>query len=132
MAMRHPAGDKAGFTLVSVMIAVCLLSLGLVALAKSQGVLARSETDTANRSSALAVAQGYTEVVRSRDPNTLASEGATQVDANGAVVAGGLYTRSTVVSSDAPNLLRVTITVNYPRARSPLSIVTLIYKPTAT
>jgi len=130
--MKNPANNEAGFTLVSVMIAVCLLSLALMALAKSQGVLARSETDTANRSSALAVAQGYTEVVRSRDPNTLASEPAVQVDANGAPAVGGPYTRSTVVSSDAPNLLRVTITVDYPRARSALSIVTLIYKPTAT
>jgi Tfp pilus assembly protein PilV len=114
------------------MIAVCILSLGLMALAKSQGVLARSETDTANRSSALAVAQGYTEVVRSRDPNTVASEPAVLVDANGAPTTDGPYTRSTTVSSDAPNLLRVTITVDYPRSQSPLSIVTLIYKPTAT
>ena len=132
MAVKQRAGGEAGFTLVSVMIAVCMLSLGLMALAKSQGVLARSETDTANRSSALAVAQGYTEVIRSRDPSTVVSEPAVQVDANGAPATGGPYTRSTVVSSDAPNLLRVTITVDYPRSRSPLSIVTLIYKPTAT
>jgi Tfp pilus assembly protein PilV len=61
--MRTPRGNEAGFTLISVMIAVILLSLGLIALAKAQGVLARSETDTANRSSALAIAQGYTEVI---------------------------------------------------------------------
>jgi hypothetical protein len=35
------------------------------------------------------------------------------------------------VTSDAANLLRVTVTVNYPRAAAPLRIVTLIYKPTA-
>lgn len=132
MAMKAPRSNQAGFTLVSVMIAVILLCLGLIALAKAQGVLARSQTDTANRSSALAIAQGYTEVIRSRDPSTLASEGTVQVDANGAVAAGGLYSRSTIVSADAPNLLRVTVTVNYPRAAVPLQIVTLIYKPTAT
>ena len=114
------------------MIAVVLLSLGLMALAKTQGVLARSQTDTANRSSALAIAQGYTEVIRSRDPAILASEGTVQVDANGLVAAGGVYSRSTTVTSDSPNLLRITVSVNYPRAAAPLSIVTLIYKPTVT
>lgn len=132
MAVNNRRSREAGFTLVSVMIAVCLLSLGLMALAKAQGVLARSETDTANRSSALAIAQGYTEVVRSRDPATLVSETATLVDANGTVNLGGKYSRSTTVSSDAPNLLRVIVTVTYPRAQSPLQIVTLIYKPTIT
>jgi Tfp pilus assembly protein PilV len=122
---------EAGFTLVSVMIAVILLSLGLIALAKAEGILARAQTDTANRSSALAIAQGYTEVIRSRDPATLASEAAVQVDVNGQPAAGGLYSRSMTVTSDAANLLRVTVTVNYPRAAAPLRIVTLIYKPTA-
>ncbi|MEO8031137.1 MAG: hypothetical protein ABJC74_14825 [Gemmatimonadota bacterium] len=132
MAVNNRRSREAGFTLVSVMIAVCLLSLGLMALAKAQGVLARSETDTANRSSALAIAQGYTEVVRSRDPYTLVSEAATLVDANGAVNLAGKYSRATTVSSDQPNLLRVIVTVTYPRAQSPLQIVTLIYKPTIT
>lgn len=130
--MKTPRRGEAGFTLISVMIAVILLSLGLIALAKAQGVLARSETDTANRSSALAIAQGYTEVIRSRDPATLASEPTVQVDANGLPAVDGAYSRSTTVSSDSPNLLRVTVTVNYPRAAMPLSIVTLIYRPTST
>jgi Tfp pilus assembly protein PilV len=130
--MRTPRRSEAGFTLISVMIAVILLSLGLIALAKAQGVLARSETDTANRSSALAIAQGYTEVIRSRDPSTLASEAPVQVDANGLPAAGGAYSRSTTVTSDSPNLFRITVTVDYPRAAMPLSIVTLIYRPTAT
>jgi Tfp pilus assembly protein PilV len=129
--MRTPRGNEAGFTLISVMIAVILLSLGLIALAKAQGVLARSETDTANRSSALAIAQGYTEVIRSRDPAALASEPTVQVDANGLPAVGGAYSRFTTVTSDSPNLLRITVTVNYPRAAVPLSIVTLIYRPTA-
>jgi len=131
MAMTRSMRREAGFTLVSVMIAVILLSLGLIALAKAEGILARAQTDTANRSSALAIAQGYTEVIRSRDPATLASEAAVQVDVNGQPAAGGLYSRSMTVTSDAANLLRVTVTVNYPRAAAPLRIVTLIYKPTA-
>lgn len=131
MAMTRSKRREAGFTLVSVMIAVILLSLGLIALAKAEGILARAQTDTANRSSALAIAQGYTEVIRSRDPATLASESALQVDVYGQPAAGGLYSRSMTVTSDAANLLRVTVTVNYPRAAAPLRIVTLIYKPTA-
>ncbi len=132
MAMTTSKRREAGFTLVSVMIAVILLCLGLIALAKAEGVLARAETDTANRSSALAIAQGYTEVIRSRDPATLASESAVQVDVYGQPAAGGLYSRSMTVTSDAANLLRVTVTVDYPRAAAPLRIVTLIYKPTVT
>jgi len=130
--MKTSNRGEAGFTLVSVMIAVILLSLGLIALAKAEGVLARAQTDTANRSSALAIAQGYTEVIRSRDPAVLVSESAVQVDANGQPAVSGLYSRATTVTSDAANLLRVTVTVNYPRASAPIRIVTLIYKPTVT
>jgi hypothetical protein len=71
-------------------------------------------------------------VIRSRDPAILASEGTIQVDANGLPAVSGAYSRSTSVTSDSPNLLRITVTVDYPRAAAPLSIVTLIYKPTAT
>jgi Tfp pilus assembly protein PilV len=128
--MKHPNRKDAGFTLVSVMIAVILLNLGLIALAKTQGLLARSQGDTANRSTALAIAQGYTEVIRSRDPLTLASEAPVQVDAEGLPAAGGRYSRATTVTADAANLLRVEVKVTYPRGVLPLTLVTLIYHPT--
>ena len=128
---NHSSKSERGFTLVSVMIAIILLNLGLLALVKAQGVLARSQTDTATRATALAIAQGYTEVLRSRNPATLASEAAVQVDAEGQPAADGVFFRSSTVTSDAANLLRVTVNVTYPRGTQPITLITLIYKPTA-
>lgn len=131
MAMNKAHRKDSGFTLISVMIAVILLNLGLIALAKTQGVLARSQGDTANRATALAIAQGYTEVIRSRNPSTLASEPAVQVDPEGQPAPGSPFSRATTVTADAANLLRITVTVTYPRGILPLTLVTLIYRPTA-
>ncbi len=127
----HPKRSERGFTLISVMIAIILLNLGLLALVKTQGVLARSQVDTATRATALAIAQGYVEVIRSRNPATLASEGAVQVDAEGQPSASGVFVRSSTITSDAANLLRVIVNVTYPRGTQPITLITLIYKPTA-
>ena len=127
----HPRPqNEAGFTLVSVLIAITLLTVGLMALAKTQTVMVQTQAGVATRSTALAIAQGYTEVIRSRDPATLVSEAAVSVDDQGQPSAQGKFSRSTVVTDDATNLVRVRVQVDYPRARMPIEIITLIYRRT--
>ena len=128
--MRQSRNNQGGFTLVSVLVAITLLTIGLMALARTQSVMVKAQSTMATRSTALVIAQTYTEIIRSRDPATLASEAPVQVDATGQPNAAGQYRRSTVVTNDATNLLRVTISVDFPQSVSPIQIITLIYKKT--
>ena len=123
-----PRRGNDGFTLVSVIVAIVILSTGLLALARAQAMLVATQANTANRTTGLSIARGYTEVLRSRDPWAIVSEAATTVNAYGVVDGAGKYSRSTVVTVLAPNLLQVRIQVNYPRAATPLEITTLIYR----
>lgn len=124
----QPRRGTAGFTLVSVIVAIVILSTGLLALARAQGMLVATQGTTANRSIALTIARDYTEVLRSRDAWTLVSEAGALVDARGVADASGKYTRSTAVTILAPNLLQITVQVAYPKGPSPLAITTLIYR----
>jgi Tfp pilus assembly protein PilV len=119
-----------GFTLVSVIVAIVILSTGLLALARAQGMLVATQGTTANRSTALTIARDYTEVLRSRDAWAIASEAAATVNGRGVAVANGRYTRSTTVTVIAANLLQVTVQVTYPKGPTPIQITTLIYRST--
>jgi type II secretory pathway pseudopilin PulG len=125
-----PMRDQRGFTLLSVLVAVTMLTLALLSLAQTQAMLTAAETGVASRGEALAVATGYVEQLRGSDPATLASEGAVAVDREGKPTAAGPYKRSTVVSLDRPNLVRLRVLVDYPRAAVPVELVTLLYKQT--
>jgi len=119
--------NEAGFTLVSVIMAVVILSIGLLALTKSQSLLVRAEAMSAQRSIALGIARNYIEEVRSRTPDPVA-EPAVSVDETGTLAATGKYRRSLEVADLGNNLYRVTCNVIYPRNTTPVSIVTLIYR----
>jgi type IV pilus modification protein PilV len=119
---------KRGFTLISVLIAVVMLSVGLLALAKVQSSIVRTQRETSLRSTALSVARSYVEEIRSRDPWTLVSEAPVQVDLRGQLAANGPLTRRTIVVQDAVNLLRITVQVDYPGQRQPVQLITMAYR----
>jgi type IV pilus assembly protein PilV len=123
--------NERGFTLISVLLAVCMLMIGLLALARTQAVLTQSENGVASRAVALAIATDRLEQLRGSDPATLANEGPMQVDANGAPSATGPYQRSVTVTPDAANLLRLTVSVTYPRMTSAVQLQALIYRRTS-
>lgn len=127
-AITTPRRGTGGFTLVSVIVAIVILSTGLLALARAQALLVATQANTANRSNALTIARDYTEVLRSRDAWALVSEAGTKVNGRGQVSGAGAFTRSTTVAILAPNLLQVTIQVVYPRSTIPIEITTLIYR----
>jgi type II secretory pathway pseudopilin PulG len=119
---------KRGFTLISVLIAVVMLSVGLLALAKVQSSIVRTQRETSLRSTALSVARSYVEEIRSRDPWTLVSGAPVRVDLRGQLAANGPLTRRTIVVQDAVNLLRITVQVDYPGQRQPVQLITMAYR----
>ncbi|HEY7027639.1 MAG TPA: prepilin-type N-terminal cleavage/methylation domain-containing protein [Gemmatimonadales bacterium] len=128
MTPTKPGKNEGGFTLISVLIAIVMLSVGLVALARSQAMLMTTQNRLANANTALSIARGYVEQVRGRDPWTLATEAPVAVDELGIVAANGTYRRSMDVTLDATNLARVTVTVTFPRQSQPVQVITLIYR----
>ena len=122
-------GNEGGFTLISVLLAVTMLTTGLVALARTQALLTSAESGVSSRAVALAVASGYVEQLRGRDPWTLVSEAPMAVDGDGLPAAAGAYRRSTIVTLDRANLLRLRVLVAYPRGPVPIELTTLIYRP---
>jgi len=129
--MRRLASDT-GFSLVSVLIAVVLVSLALVALSGSMVSISAFRTEANVRSTATDLAAAYMEDVKARDPASLASESAVNVDAQGQVSASGRYVRSlTVTAGTEPRSKRVTVTVAYPRGEATtgvIELVTIIYE----
>ena len=124
-----PSRRARGFTLVSVVLAVMMLTIGLVALARTQALLTAAESGVSSRSVALAIATSHVEQLRSRDPWTLVSEAPVLVDADGQPSAAGPYRRSVVVALDRGNLVRVRVIVDYPRGQAPMELASLIYRP---
>jgi Tfp pilus assembly protein PilV len=118
---------EAGFTLISVILAVVILSIGIMALGRSQAMLVRAQATSASRDIALGIARNYVEEVRSRTA-VPTSEGATAVDETGTAAAGGHYRRSLTVSDLGDNLYEATVSVTYPRGAQPVTLVTLIYR----
>jgi len=117
----------AGYSLVSVIIALLLLSVGVISLS---GVLTQSlsmQTVMATRTSALYVAQTHLELLKSQDPISLASEAVVQVDERGNPDAGGAFSREVTVASAGRNLMEVVVIVTSPRSNNPIRLVTWVY-----
>ena len=81
--------ERRGFTIVSVIVAIILLTVGLLALAGSSAQTVTMQMLSQNRTNAIAIARGYLEQVRTRDPWTVASEPTVSVDAEGKTVPTG-------------------------------------------
>lgn len=120
--------DERGFTLVSVLVALGILAIGLLALARAQAAIVASQGNVANRTTALTIARDYAELVRTRSPWSIVSETPVNVDAQGQPATGGAYQRRMNVTVLSNNLIQVQILVSYPRAATPVDITTLIYR----
>lgn len=118
---------RAGFTLISVLVAITLLSIGIMALARMQFTITRVTREESSRTMALQLATTYLEEVRSRDPWTLSTEAATAIDSTGAVNAAGAFTRQLTVTNLGTQLLRVTVAVT-PREARTISLQTMIFR----
>jgi type IV pilus assembly protein PilV len=126
---RRRRRGRRGFTLLSMVVALVLLSVGIFALARANAASISLGTKSANRDVALAIGRSYVEVLRSRRPNTIVSESPTLVNENGVPDAAGVYTRSVAVTEVRDNLLQVQVAVDYPNPTIPVVIDTYVYRP---
>jgi len=123
LAVKRP---DAGFGLISVMVALVLLSIGVLSVSQVLTQSVTMQTIVAMRTTGLDIARSYMEEVKGRDPLTLVSESAVQVNDQGEVDSDGLYTREITVTSVDLHLDEVVVIVTLPRS-NPIRLVTWIY-----
>ncbi|HVE78649.1 MAG TPA: prepilin-type N-terminal cleavage/methylation domain-containing protein [Gemmatimonadaceae bacterium] len=79
MRRRPAVGNRAGFTLVELIVAIMVLSIGLLGLAGSAAVLTRQINGGARMTVAASVARDRFEVLRARPCNTLPGQSGSAV-----------------------------------------------------
>jgi len=120
---------ESGFTLISVLIAMVLLSVGIMALSRAGGEVIAARTTASIKVNALAIARAHIERIRAQPPQDVKAESPVRVDEAGVMNSAGPYTRSVIVDALDPTLIRVKVLVDFPRATQPVELVTLIYIP---
>jgi Tfp pilus assembly protein PilV len=124
--------SEAGFGMVSVLVAMVLLAVAVVALSSSSAFLVSLQTDASGRAIATSLGVAYMEEVRRRPPGSLASESPVTVNSEGLTDDGGAFVRGLTIENDlvAPNVVRATVEVAYPAGigrRGTISFQTVIY-----
>ncbi len=120
------ARSNAGFGLIGVIVAMVLLSVGILSLS---GVLTQSvgmQTMISQRTNALYVAQATMETIRAMDPLTVTAQSEIAVNEDGEPDVNGIFTRTVAIGDPGRNLIEVTVTVTSPRS-TPIRLVTWIY-----
>ena len=133
-ARRVPPGTHArrdGFTLISVIIAMMLLSVGVLALAGATQVSMGAVNSENTRNVALQLARSYLEQVRGRDAALLVTEPDARIDETGAANAAGRFRRTLTVEATADSaLVRVRVNVSAQSGAWPVVMETLVFRPT--
>jgi Tfp pilus assembly protein FimT len=108
--------SEEGFGMVSVLVAMVLLAVAVVALSSSSAFLVSLQTDASGRAIATSLGVAYMEEVRRRPPGSLASESPVRVNSEGVADEGGAFVRGLTIETDpiAPNVVRATVEVVYP------------------
>ena len=116
----------AGFGLISVMVAIVLLSVGITAVSQVLTQSVTMQTIVAMRTTGLDIGRSYMEDVKGRDPLTLASESAVQVNGRGEADSNGSFTRELTVVSVDLHLDEIVVIVTLPNSK-PIRLLTWIY-----
>ena len=119
--------NQRGYSLISMLVAIVLLSVGVLALMRTTGEIVEGYGTTGVRTTALSIARGYLEELRTRDPATLVTESAVTVNSSGIADGNGDFSRAVTVTSPQTNLRQVVVTVNFPRAARPIELITLVF-----
>ena len=125
---RLTSSTRRGFTLVSMIVAIILLAVGLSSLASANASTMKLQTLAQNRTNAIAIARGYLEQVRTRDPWLVQAESSVRLGAEGTPDASGPYVRTMTVTETRRNLLKIDVKVDYPRASTPVVLTTLLFR----
>jgi type II secretory pathway pseudopilin PulG len=124
----RPAGQRAGFTLIALMVSVVLLSTGVMAIGAANTARIRAQTVASSKDVALNVARQHLENIRGGDPWAIATESGVQVNASGVASATGEFTRSVTVTVERSNLITIEVVVQGPRLAQPVRLVTNAYR----
>ena len=116
----------AGFGLISVMVAIVLLSIGVMSVSQVLTQSVTMQTIVAMRTTGLDIARSYMEEVKGRDPLTLASEAVVRVNDQGEADSSGDFTRELTVASVSLHLDEITVIVTLPRS-NPIRLLTWVY-----
>lgn len=119
---------REGFTLISMIVAIVLLTVGILALGDANVNTIKYQTMAQNRTNAVAIARAYLEEVRSRNPWNLTSEAPVQVGVGGVASVDAFYTRKMDVTEVRGNLLQIDLYVDFPRAERPVKLTTYQYR----
>ena len=116
----------AGFGLIEVIVALIVLSVGVLSVSNVLTQSVAMQTISSQRTSALTIAQTAMEQIRAMDPLTVAAVSAQAVDEDGQPDVNGVFTRAVTVTSAGTHLIEVTVIVTAPRS-TPTRLVTWIY-----
>ena len=118
--------SDAGYGLVGVIVALVLLSVGVLSVSNVLTQSIAMQTIGAQRTTALSIARTAMEDIRGVDPTTVTAQALVVVDDQGVPDASGIFTREVTVSSAGSNLIEVTVVVTAPRS-SPVRLITWIF-----
>lgn len=127
--------NRRGFTLISVMIAVVILAVGVLALSRTLTGAMQANTRAGMRTIALDIARQRMEFLRSQRPQDMddfAEVSGTDVNEEGRPVSGGKYRRVVVVADVRASLVSVTVRVTYPNGTTPVELITYVYTGAVT
>lgn len=127
--------NRRGFTLISVMIAVVIMAVGVLALSKTLTGAMQANSRAGLRTVALDIARQRMEFLRGQRPQDMvdfAEAGGTAVDETGKTVTGGKFIRTVLVTDVRANLVSVTVRVTYPTGTTPVELVTYVYTGAVT
>ncbi len=127
-AAGMPPRRRRGFTIVSMLMAMILLAVGLMALAGANAQTVTMQTLAQNRTSAIAIARAYMEQVRTRDPWSIESEGSVALNNDGLPASQGTFIRSMTVTETRQNLIKIEVSVSYPRGSQPVQLTTSFFR----
>ena len=116
----------AGFGLVSVMVAIVLLSVGVLSLSQLLTQSVSMQTIIASRTTGLDLARSYMEEVRGIDPLLVTATPEVKINEMGVEDANGMFTRELTVTTVDLHLVEATVIVTLPRS-NPIRLVTWIY-----
>jgi len=126
--MQNQKSGQAGFSLIEVLVAITIFTVGLLAIANLQISSIMQSSGSNTRTVATSIANGVMEEIMSRgelDPSFRTTAGGDWLFAEGtstdlALDGAGQYTATwnITTNSPVPNLARISVTVNGPRTRT--------------
>jgi type IV pilus assembly protein PilV len=117
---------RGGFGLIEVVIALLILSVGVLSVSNVLTQSVSMQTLAAQRTSALTIAQTRMEQLRATIASDITAEAAIRVNETGQADANGAFTRQVTVTSISATVNEVAVIVSTPRV-SPVRLVVWVY-----